>query len=392
MQKKRARERIIMFLCIISLLFTPVLAASQSNAMRVSLDLKSATVKEFFDAVKVQTGLNFIYSTEQVKNMPRITIQSNSQPISEVLNKVLANTGYSYEIEGNIVTIVYQQPKENVRTATGVVVDEGGLPLPGAYIKLSKTEHSTITDNEGKFSINLFHQKEPVLIVSYLGKIVQEVKVAGTKPMTIVMKSDVKSIDEVVVTGYQEIDRRKLASSISSIKGADLIGGEYLSIDKMLQGRLFSYGDAQRYRLGVNAEQIPVNKPRCPFHAYHRDGAMRVDGNYGATKGYEPNSYGEWKDSPHMKEPPLKASGNGEIYNYNEREYDDDYYSQPGDLFRLMPADEQQLLFENTARAMGDSELFIKQRHTRNCYKADPAYGAGVAKALGIDLQEALKE
>ena len=235
MQKKRARERIIMFLCIISLLFTPVLAASQSNAMRVSLDLKSATVKEFFDAVKVQTGLNFIYSTEQVKNMPRITIQSNSQPISEVLNKVLANTGYSYEIEGNIVTIVYQQPKENVRTATGVVVDEGGLPLPGAYIKLSKTEHSTITDNEGKFSINLFHQKEPVLIVSYLGMIVQEVKVAGTKPMTIVMKSDVKSIDEVVVTGYQEIDRRKLASSISSIKGADLIGGEYLSIDKMLQ-------------------------------------------------------------------------------------------------------------------------------------------------------------
>lgn len=238
MQKKRARERIIMFLCIISLLFTPVLAASQSNAMRVSLDLKSATVKEFFDAVKVQTGLNFIYSTEQVKNMPRITIQSNSQPISEVLNKVLANTGYSYEIEGNIVTIVYQQPKENVRTATGVVVDEGGLPLPGAYIKLSKTEHSTITDNEGKFSINLFHQKEPVLIVSYLGMIVQEVKVASTKPMTIVMKSDVKSIDEVVVTGYQEIDRRKLASSISSIKGADLIGGEYLSIDKMLQGRL----------------------------------------------------------------------------------------------------------------------------------------------------------
>ena len=74
MQKKRARERIIMFLCIISLLFTPVLAASQSNAMRVSLDLKSATVKEFFDAVKVQTGLNFIYSTEQGKNMPRITL------------------------------------------------------------------------------------------------------------------------------------------------------------------------------------------------------------------------------------------------------------------------------------------------------------------------------
>ena len=128
MQKKRARERIIMFLCIISLLFTPVLAASQSNAMRVSLDLKSATVKEFFDAVKVQTGLNFIYSTEQVKNMPRITIQSNSQPISEVLNKVLANTGYSYEIEGNIVTIVYQQPKENAPRLRALWLMREGCP------------------------------------------------------------------------------------------------------------------------------------------------------------------------------------------------------------------------------------------------------------------------
>lgn len=57
----------------------------------------------------------------------------------------------------------------------------------------------------------------------------------------------------------------------------------------MLQGRLFSYGDAQRYRLGVNHFQIPVNKPRCPYHAFHRDGQMRVDGNYGDTKHYEPN-------------------------------------------------------------------------------------------------------
>ena len=77
---------------------------------------------------------------------------------------------------------------------------------------------------------------------------------------------------------------------------------------------------------------------------------------------------------------------------YNEREYDDDYYSQPGALFRLMPPEEQQLLFGNTARAMGNAQLFIKQRHVRNCYKADPAYGKGVAEALGISLEEALKE
>ncbi|MEG0498832.1 MAG: catalase, partial [Alistipes sp.] len=169
----------------------------------------------------------------------------------------------------------------------------------------------------------------------------------------------------------------------------NIVEGIGFSPDKMLQGRLFSYGDAHRYRLGVNHNLIPVNKPRCPFHAFHRDGQMRTDDNYGAAKGYEPNSYSEWQDAPELKEPPLASMG--DVYNYDERAYDNDYYTQPGLLFRLMPAAEQQVLFENTARAMGDAELFIKQRHIRNCSKADVAYGKGVAKALGINYEEALK-
>lgn len=174
----------------------------------------------------------------------------------------------------------------------------------------------------------------------------------------------------------------------SAFNPINIVEGIGFSPDKMLQGRLFAYGDAQRYRLGVNSEQIPVNKPRCPFHAYHRDGAMRVDGNYGATKGYEPNSYGEWQDSPEKKEPPLKVDG--DVYNYDERAYDSDYYTQPGDLFRLMTENEQQELFENTARAMEGAEHFIKQRHACNCYFADPRYGTGVAEALDVDLKEGL--
>lgn len=174
----------------------------------------------------------------------------------------------------------------------------------------------------------------------------------------------------------------------SAFNPLNIVEGIGFSPDKMLQGRLFSYGDAQRYRLGVNHNLIPVNKPRCPFHAFHRDGMMRTDDNYGAAKGYEPNSYGEWQDSPEKKEPPLASKG--DVFNYNEREYDNDYFSQAGDLFRLMSGEQQQALFGNTARAMGDAELFIKQRHVRNCHAADPAYGAGVAAALGIDLSAAL--
>ena len=90
---------------------------------------------------------------------------------------------------------------------------------------------------------------------------------------------------------------------------ANIVPGIGFSPDKMLQGRLFSYGDAQRYRLGVNHHAIPVNAPRVEAHSYHRDGQMRVDGNYGATLGYEPNSYGEWQEQPEFGEPPLKLEG-----------------------------------------------------------------------------------
>ncbi|MDR0182546.1 catalase [Lysobacter arvi] len=163
----------------------------------------------------------------------------------------------------------------------------------------------------------------------------------------------------------------------------NLVPGISVSPDKMLQARLFAYSDAQRYRLGVNHHQIPVNAARCPVHSNHRDGAMRVDGNYGANLHYTPNSYGQWEAQPEYREPPLKINGNADFWNF--REDDADYFKQPGDLFRLMSPAQQQVLFENTARAMGDAPDFIKQRHIDNCRKADPAYGAGVAKALRME-------
>ncbi len=166
---------------------------------------------------------------------------------------------------------------------------------------------------------------------------------------------------------------------------ANVVPGISFSPDKMLQGRLFSYGDTQRYRLGVNHNQIPVNAPRCPFHSYHRDGAMRVDGNQGGRIGYEPNMHGEWAEQPDYSEPPLSIDGAADHWNHRE---DTDYYSQPRALFQLMNDAQKQVLFENTARAIGPARIEIQHRHIENCSKADPAYGAGVAKALGIDLAE----
>mgnify|MGYP000609033551 FL=1 len=166
----------------------------------------------------------------------------------------------------------------------------------------------------------------------------------------------------------------------SAFAPSNLVPGIGVSPDRMLQARLTNYADAQRYRLGTNYQQIPVNAARCPVHSNHRDGSGRVDGNYGRLPHYEPNSFHQWQEQPQYREPPLKISGNADHWDF--RKDDADYYKQPGDLFRLMNPAQQQALFDNTARAMGDAPDFIKQRHIDNCSKADPAYGAGVAAAL----------
>ena len=170
---------------------------------------------------------------------------------------------------------------------------------------------------------------------------------------------------------------------------ANVVPGIGFSPDKMLQGRLFSYGDAQRYRLGVNHHLIPVNAARCPVHGFSRDGAMRVDGNYGSTLHYEPNSYGEWQEQPEFTEPPLDLYGAAD--RWDARKDDDDYYTQPGLLFRLIGPEKQKLLFENTARNMAAVTEEVKLRHIGNCFKADPAYGEGVAAALGIPMSKVKK-
>ncbi|MDD4230379.1 MAG: catalase [Dehalococcoidales bacterium] len=170
---------------------------------------------------------------------------------------------------------------------------------------------------------------------------------------------------------------------------ANVVPGIGFSPDKMLQGRLFSYGDAQRYRLGVNHHLIPVNAPRCPVNSFHRDGLMRVDGNQGSIPGIEPNSYGYWQEQPDFAEPPLKLEGAGDHWDF--RKDDDDYYTQPGKLFRLMKPEQQQVLFENTARDISTAPKEIKISHIVNCLKADKAYGEGVAGAIGIKMSDVLK-
>jgi catalase len=109
---------------------------------------------------------------------------------------------------------------------------------------------------------------------------------------------------------------------------------------------------------------------------------MRTDGNLGGALSFHPNSTGLWENQSDFAEPPMPIDGDAAHWDHR---VDDDHWEQPGNLFRKMTLAQRQVLFENTARAMGDAALHIKQRHVVNCMRADPSYGHGVARALGLE-------
>ncbi|CAN5122999.1 catalase [soil metagenome] len=171
---------------------------------------------------------------------------------------------------------------------------------------------------------------------------------------------------------------------------AHVVDGISFSPDKMLQGRLLSYPDAHRYRLGGNYEQIPVNRPVCPVHNYQRDGLMAVNGNGGQSPNYFPNSFDGAKEDASYEEPAQQLdSFTADWFDRNAN--DDDHYSQPRALFRQVMTDaERQNTIHNITGAMsgisGPKRDVIVQRQLNNWYRVDEGLGMAVAKALGVSI------
>jgi catalase len=177
----------------------------------------------------------------------------------------------------------------------------------------------------------------------------------------------------------------------SAFEPRNVVPGMGFSPDRMLQGRLISYPDAHRYRLGVNYEALPVNQPKCPYATYHRDGFMALGDNGGNGPNYEPNSFGGPKEDPKYKERPTTYAS-AEVARYDHRELDGDYYTQPGNLFRLMTPDAQQRLCNNIAGSLGQVEQRIQDLQINHFYKCDPKYGEGIAKAIGRKIDDIVKK
>ena len=164
---------------------------------------------------------------------------------------------------------------------------------------------------------------------------------------------------------------------------AHFVPGIGPSPDKMLQGRLFSYGDTHRYRLGANHMQLPVNRSHATeARNYSRDGAMRSDGNHGGEKNYEPNSFGGPQQTSQPLWVPIEVAGlTGNHAPENRR--DDNNFVQAGDLYRLMSEAEKQRLVGNIAASLSQvSREDIIKRSVAHFRRADPEFGDRLANAL----------
>lgn len=193
----------------------------------------------------------------------------------------------------------------------------------------------------------------------------------------------------LIEVGIMELNRNA-ANYFAEIEQAafspsNFVPGIGPSPDKMLQARIFSYADAHRYRLGTHYEALPVNAPKSAVHHYHKDGQMNFFGHkHGPDDAYyEPNSFGGPAEDPSVSELPLGLSGTAARHNH--RDGNDDY-TQPGNLFRLLGADEQKRLGENIAAAMQGVPQFIIDRQLAHFDKADPGYGASVRAALAAKV------
>jgi catalase len=171
---------------------------------------------------------------------------------------------------------------------------------------------------------------------------------------------------------------------------AHIVEGIGWSYDKLLQSRLFSYSDAQRYRLGVNYPLLPINQPITDVCDNYRDGAMRFGTNYGSSISYTPNSKGLWMSNPCQKETPSFVCG--KLYRYDPKvSLRDDFTEQPGKLYRLLTEEKKRLLIHNTSQQMIGVPEVIKIRHSVHCYLADPDYGKRLCEEMNLDYNQVVQ-
>ena len=221
----------IIFLALF-LFFNPILVLAQTGS--VTLSMKNATLKQFFEAVEKQTTYIFSYRDAIVEGKKEVTLNVTNQPIQRLLDDVLHQRDLQYTMTGHSI-VVTLKTAGNVKLISGTVVDSNGEPIIGANVVEKGTTNGTVTDISGNFSLNI--NDSGILQVSYIGFNTQDVAVNGKSSLMINLKEDTQKLDEVVVVGYGVQKKSNVTGSVASIKTDDF-NDLNMDVSHVIQGRV----------------------------------------------------------------------------------------------------------------------------------------------------------
>ena len=229
----------IMRLCFIFVVLLEFASRANVKAQDqvVSLDLKNVHYYELFNEIHKQTGVRFIYNTNQLEKMSLINVHAKKKKVSDLLTEVLASTPFTFLYDQNVVMLVQREEEKKGIRITGIVTDTKKEPLPGVTVIIKGTQLGAATDMEGRYSLTFLEGKEnPVLVFTMVGMETVEVKYQGKDTINVVMQEDSEKLEDVIVTGYATIDRGSYVGAVTQIRAEDIqVAGE-ATIDQMLQG------------------------------------------------------------------------------------------------------------------------------------------------------------
>lgn len=217
------RFSLTVMLAALCLLSTSAFAKAPAD-QKISINMKSVPVEQVFNEIHKQAGLDFFYSSELAKTWPKITCQMNKRTVEEVIDKITGLIGCSYMIRNNIVTITKQKISGRERTVKGYVKDETGESIIGVPICIGETRVCTVTDENGFYMFRIPTEKV-TLKYSYVGmETVYELIPHGNRDvnLNITLRPDVRTLKEIVVTGYQDIEKGRATGSFDIVKPAQL--------------------------------------------------------------------------------------------------------------------------------------------------------------------------
>lgn len=208
---------------------------------KVSMQLKEVTLDKVFKELSRQVNCDFLYNHSLIKQKGNVSVNVKDEDLSDLLDALLPRFGMEYIVDENVIVIrekLQQSQEQKEIEIKGIVVDKKGMALPGVTVRIKGTNWGTATDENGKFNLRLPDQQDIILAFSFVGMKAEELPFVGQKEIRIVMYEDKHEIEEVVVTGYQVLDKRTLTSSISTIKAEELEKMGTLTVDQMLEGKV----------------------------------------------------------------------------------------------------------------------------------------------------------